>query len=257
MRLGLVALCLVCFLAACQSPSAMEEQGPSAAPSSQGFMMARSNCLPHDALMGLFKAYPQGRFFLNTSHGIVARDTKPPELKARTLEKLEQETAVPAGQTVWVTALLDQREVSVNISHGHMDVKAGPYLWALRGKPRESAAAFVDGAVTLFKAAGVRSAQWTLDFNDLTPADVQRLCERLGVAELECFGVSSTGRLVPQQPVSPSQLGKVQRPALARRDLPGGRLNVQLLEGIEDFLVEIESADADAFERLAELAESP
>ena len=157
MRLGLVALCLLCCLAACQSPSAMEEQGPSAVPSSQGFMMARSNCLPHDALIGLFKAYPQGRFFLNTSHGIVARDTKPPELKARTLEKLEQETAVPAGQTVWVTALLDQREVSVNVSHAHMTVKAGPYLWALRGKPRESAAA--SHKVHARKAAGALQVQ--------------------------------------------------------------------------------------------------
>ncbi|KAA0218463.1 hypothetical protein EDM80_00830 [bacterium] len=219
-------------------------------------MMARANCDTGVALLGLFKAYPDARFYLHKSAGIVTRDTTPPELKARTLEDLERETAVPAGQMVWVTALLDQREISVSVSHAHMTVKAGPYLWSARGRPREAAGEFVDGAIKLFKAAGVRSAHWTLNFADLTPADVPRLCEKLGVTEMECFGVSSTGRLVPRDPVAPSQLGQVQRPAVARRDVEGGRLTVRLLEGIEDFLVEIESTNADAFERLAEQAES-
>lgn len=218
---------------------------------------ARAECEPLAALLKLHEAYPAARFYLEKVENGVVGSGKATELKFRDYDELEAGVRAPQGALVWVKCVLDNREVSVTVTHRHMDIKAGPYLWHLRGKARESARAFVEGTGKTFGAAGVVKPIWHVTMNPLSPKAATALCERLGISGLDVFTVNSAGRMTPAGKVSRDGLGEVKRPAVAELWHAGARLRLEFIEQDDEIIASIEAHDAAAFIDMANKAETP
>ena len=258
-RIGaLVLVALLFALAGCETaPVSNEPEARGHEEPSPVSFFARASCEPLAALLRLREAYPDTRFYLEKVENGVVGSGKATELKFSNHDELEAGVRAPQGALVWVKCVLDSRDVSVTVTHRHMDVKAGPYMWNARGLARESAQAFVDGANKVFNAAGVARPIWHVTMKPLQPKAAGALCERLGVSELDVFAVNSAGRMTPVGKVSRDALGDVTRPAVAEFSFARARLVLEFIEQDDEIITSIEIRDTAVFVDLAGKAEPP
>lgn len=252
-----LALTLLLLTGCEAAPATSEPEGPGAKEPSPVSFFARASCDPLAALLKLRDAYPEARFYLEKVENGVVGTGKATELKFTNPEELEAGVRAPQGSLVWVKCLLDGREVGVTVTHGHIDVKAGPYMWSARGKARESAEEFVAGAKRLFTQAGVVNPVWHINLKPLSAAAAGELCARLGASDLDLFAVTSAGRMVPKGKISHDTLAKVERPAVVQFRFPMALLDLQFVEMDDEVFASIEAGNPATFVDLANKAEPP
>lgn len=258
-RIGAIVLVAHLFaLAGCETtPVSNETEARGHEEPSPVSFFARASCEPLAALLKLRDGYPEARFYLEKVENGVVGTGKATELKFTNHDELEASVRVSQGTLVWVKCLLDGREVSVTVTHGHIDVKASPYMWSARGKARESADEFVAGAQRLFTQAGVVKPVWHINLKPLSAAAAGELCARLGASDLDLFAVTSAGRLVPKGKISRDTLAKVARPAVVQFRFPMAMLDLQFVEMDDEVFASIEAGNPATFVDLANKAEPP
>lgn len=258
--LRVMAGLFVCLLTGCESTpdSRPAIEAGDAQPSTTSFF-ARAACDPLDVLMALHGQFPNTRFHVTKVEEAVVNASsgrQSVELRFDSLEELEAGVRAPVGMLVLVSGVIDGREVGLNVSHGHMDVKAGPLKWQSRGKPRESARSFADGAAKAFSAAKVQGAAWHVTIEPQTAKTASELCARLNVNELNLFSVSAAGRKSPMGKVTPEGIASVNRPAVAEFRSRHLTVTLEFIEQDDSVLVFVETATADSFVAAAEAIEN-
>lgn len=246
--------CLLLLLAACAStgnPSHNEDaQASEKVETHIGF---RTPCEPVRALLDLKFNYPQTRFVLRSTD--MGPQDPPVELKFHTRRDLETTLGNAGTGLLWVDCKVNGRAVSVNVSHGHLQVHAGPVNWQLRGLAREPVTDFVAAVKEICSNCGLATEGWTLRWNPMSFTSAKRLCAAVGITEVRVTE-AGTANVDTTKPIVPvEKLNTIPFPYQATAEVGSGKLYFIFFD--RDVALSADVTDTADFLRLAQALERP